>query len=60
MRKRRLDLGLLQKKVAERIGCDTVTITNWELNHSSPELRFMPRIIAFLGYDPCARESSTL
>jgi transcriptional regulator with XRE-family HTH domain len=53
-------LGLLQKEVAERIECDTATITNWELNHSSPELRFTPRIIAFLGYDPCDRGSGTL
>ena len=28
------------------------TIWNWEANRSSPQLRFIPRIIAFLGYNP--------
>ena len=52
LRKRRLDLGLLQKDVAEEIGVNTSTITNWELNHNFPELRFIPAIIEFLGYWP--------
>jgi transcriptional regulator with XRE-family HTH domain len=60
IRKRRLDLGLLQKDVAARVGCDTATITNWELNHTSPEIRFIPGIIAFLGYDPYDGPSGTL
>jgi transcriptional regulator with XRE-family HTH domain len=25
----------------------------WETNRVSPALRFLPKIIAFLGYDPC-------
>jgi hypothetical protein len=29
-----------------------VTKTNWERNRTHPELRHLPRIIAFLGYDP--------
>ena len=52
LRKRRLDLGLLQREVAERLGADPCTITNWELNHTEPELRFLPGIIRFLGYAP--------
>jgi transcriptional regulator with XRE-family HTH domain len=31
---------------------DTTTITNWELNRTSPSLPFIPRIIEFLGYVP--------
>lgn len=50
LRKRRLDLGLLQKEVAKKIGVNKSTITNWELNHNYPELRFLPSIIDFLGY----------
>ena len=28
------------------------TICNWENNKCSPGVRFIPRIIGFLGYDP--------
>ena len=52
LRKRRLDLGLLQKEVAKKIGVNKSTITNWELNHNYPELRYIPAIIDFLGYWP--------
>lgn len=52
MRKRRLDLGLLQREAAARIGVDETTIYNWETHHSSPQIRHLPRIIAFLGYNP--------
>ena len=53
MRARRLDLGLHQKEVAAQIICTVDTITNWELNRCQPELSYIPRIIKFLGYDPC-------
>ena len=52
LRKRRLDLRLLQREVAEQIGVDTTTITNWELGHTTPALCRMPNVIQFLGYDP--------
>src|SRR5579872_2299780 len=32
LRKRRLDLGLLQKQVAAEIGVNTLTVCNWESN----------------------------
>jgi len=53
LRKRRLDLGLLQKDVAKQIGVTKCTIQYWETNRVAPTLRFVPRIIEFLGYDPC-------
>jgi DNA-binding XRE family transcriptional regulator len=52
LRKRRLDLGLLQKRVAEDIGVNTLTICNWESNKSTPFIRYIPKIIRFLGYNP--------
>ncbi len=52
LRKRRLDLGLLQREVAEQIGVDESTITNWERQRTLPEIRHMPEIIQFLGYVP--------
>lgn len=52
IRRRRLDLGLFQKDVAERVGADTTSVWNWENGTAAPELRFMPAILEFLGYDP--------
>jgi len=49
LRKRRLDLGLLQREVAERLGVNEATVTNWELNRTSPALWFLPAIVRFLG-----------
>jgi len=52
IRKRRLDLGLFQKEVAEKIGVDETTIYNWERNATNPPNRHIPRIIEFLGCNP--------
>jgi len=60
LRKRRLDLGLLQREVADKLGCNEATVTNWELKRTSPQLRFVPRIIAFLGYVPQEHAPRTL
>jgi len=38
--------------VADRLGADEASVWNWEKNRSSPALRFVPRIIEFLGYQP--------
>lgn len=51
IKKRRLDIGLFQKQVATEIGADEMTICNWELGLTEPEVRFIPRIIEFLGYN---------
>jgi transcriptional regulator with XRE-family HTH domain len=55
LRKRRLDLGLLQREVAKQIGVTACTIQYWETNRVVPALRFRPQIIEFLGYDPSHR-----
>jgi transcriptional regulator with XRE-family HTH domain len=47
-----LDLNLLQKQVADQIGVHEQTVTNWEVNATVPEVRYMPEIIRFLGHDP--------
>ena len=51
IRKKRLDLGLKQKDVAEIIGVTESTIWNWE-HGREPEIRHYPKIIEFLGYVP--------
>jgi DNA-binding XRE family transcriptional regulator len=50
--KRRHELGLLQKHVAPSIGVNSWTLANWEKGYTNPKIRFWPRIIQFLGYDP--------
>jgi len=52
LKKRRLDLKLLQREVAQKLGVDKTSIHNWERGHATPSLCFMPRIIEFLGYTP--------
>ena len=52
IRKRRLGQKMLQREVAEQIGVDTTSLFNWEGNRSRPEIRYMPAIIRFLGYNP--------
>jgi len=52
LRKRRLDLGLLQRELAERLGVDEMTVTNWELNRTRPAVRFIPSLIRLIGYLP--------
>jgi len=51
LRRRRLELGLYQKDVAAQIGVTTSTIWNWEHGWTI-DLRYVPRVIAFLGYNP--------
>ena len=58
LRKRRLDLKLLQKEVAQRLGVGESSIYNWENNLTKPALRYIPKIIEFLGYTPF--DTSTL
>jgi transcriptional regulator with XRE-family HTH domain len=52
LRARRMDLKLLQKQVANQIGVHEQTITTWERNATSPEIRYIPAILNFLGYNP--------
>jgi DNA-binding transcriptional regulator YiaG len=52
IRKRRLSLQLLQRHVAAQIGVVGACVWNWEANASTPEIRYMPAIINFLGYNP--------
>jgi len=51
LRRRRFELGLYQKNVAAQIGVTTSTIWNWEHGWTI-DPRYIPRVIAFLGYNP--------
>ena len=52
VRKRRLELGWGAIQLAHMLHVSTETIFNWEKGRSFPEIRFMARIIEFLGYTP--------
>ncbi len=52
LKKRRLDLGLDQQQVADRMGVIWNSVSNWERGIYRPSKRAMPNLIAFLGYDP--------
>lgn len=50
-----MDLGLRQREVAHLIGVTALTIKNWELGHTEPEICYGPSIIEYLGYVPMYR-----
>jgi transcriptional regulator with XRE-family HTH domain len=52
LRKRRLDLGLWQRTVAEQLGVREETVVLWENGLARPLARHYCRIVRFLGYDP--------
>lgn len=53
IRKRRLDLGLRQADAAEIIGCDQMTVVNWEKGHTAlPQMNHMAGVVQFLGFNP--------
>jgi len=50
LKRRRLELGFLQREVAKELGVSEWTLRHWEEDARTPAIRFVPRIIAFLGY----------
>jgi transcriptional regulator with XRE-family HTH domain len=52
IRKRRLDLKLRQIDSAKAIGCDELTVVNWEKGHTQPSVNHMAGFVRFLGFNP--------
>jgi transcriptional regulator with XRE-family HTH domain len=52
LRKKRLDVGLLQKEVGQTLGVTACTVRYWETGRAFPAIKHIPRIIEFLGYSP--------
>lgn len=52
IRKRRLDMRLMQAEVAKIVGCDTTTITNWEKGHSATRTNHLAGVVRILGFNP--------
>jgi DNA-binding XRE family transcriptional regulator len=55
-----MDLKLTQIAVSKIIGVDENTITFWEKGRTVPQIKYVPGIIRFLGYNPQAIDTSTL
>ncbi|MGQ0675639.1 MAG: helix-turn-helix domain-containing protein [Rhodospirillales bacterium] len=47
-----MELELRQKDVGRLLKVDAFTALNWEKDKTIPATRYLPRIVAFLGYDP--------
>jgi transcriptional regulator with XRE-family HTH domain len=60
IKKRRLELKLLQSEVAKILDVCEDTMTGWENSRSRPLVYHYPKIIQFLGYNPFPSDTSTL
>lgn len=60
IRKRRLEQNLFQADVARLIGVEETSIYNWESNRSNPSVKYIPKVIKFLGYIPEIFPNKTL
>jgi transcriptional regulator with XRE-family HTH domain len=52
IRKKRIELGLLKREVADLFGAHPQSVNAWERNYHQPALYRLEAITAFLGYDP--------
>ena len=55
LKKRRLELGLLQRDLRRRFKLEKETYANWEKDRCKPAMKHWPGIIEFLGFDPNAK-----
>jgi transcriptional regulator with XRE-family HTH domain len=60
IRRRRLMLAITQEEAATRLGVNAWTVHNWETGQRKPEIRFIPALVEFLGYDPEPVDEGTL
>jgi transcriptional regulator with XRE-family HTH domain len=58
LKKRRMELGLLQREVAKQLGIGVFTYLSWERGGRAPFKRYWPGIITFLGHDPSSEARS--
>jgi hypothetical protein len=58
IRKTRLDRRLNRKTTAGQLRIDAVSLKNWEDARTAIDVRFYPRILSWLGYDPMPQARS--
>jgi DNA-binding transcriptional regulator YiaG len=56
LKKHRFDLFLSQDMAARHFGVHVTTYRNWEHSHGRPHGHAQRQIIAWIGYDPFARD----
>jgi DNA-binding XRE family transcriptional regulator len=59
IRRKRMDMRLLQSEVAKILNVSSDCITFWENNRTQPQVNYFPRIIEFLGFLPFEFDTST-
>lgn len=47
-----MDRDVSREEAAQVLGVGITTLSNWEMGHTSVATRFLPKVVAFLGYDP--------
>jgi DNA-binding XRE family transcriptional regulator len=52
IKKRRIELHLLQSQLAKLLGVGRISVQNWERGIYEPSNRVIEKVIEFLGYDP--------
>jgi transcriptional regulator with XRE-family HTH domain len=52
LKRRRLQLHLMQAEIAKQLGVHVESVKNWERGAGTPKIRQIPKIVAFLGYEP--------
>lgn len=60
IKKRRLELKLLQSDLAKIFDVCEDSITGWENGRNTPQIQYYPKLIEFLGYSPFLVETETL
>ena len=60
LKKRRLQLQLLQADVAKIFDVCEDSVTGWENERSVPQIQYYPKLIDFLGYNPFPVDTETL
>jgi DNA-binding transcriptional regulator YiaG len=60
IRRHRLMLSITQEEAAALLKVNAWTVHNWETGVRKPEIRFIPALVEFLGYDPEPVDEGTL
>ncbi len=60
IKRKRMQLGLMQSEVAEIINVSTDCIYHWETNRNKPQINYYQKIISFLEYNPFEINANTL
>lgn len=60
IKNRRMQLKLSQSDVAKIFDVCEDSVTGWENSRSIPQIKYYPKLIKFLGYNPFQVDSDTL